>query len=316
MVNILPRPHQEEILEYTRGTMGISAVPGSGKTWTLSALAAQLITEGYLDEGQEVLIVTLTNSAVDNFSSRINVFLQAGDYFPLIPPYRIRTLHGLAHDIVRERPDLVGLDSNFSIIDEREADKILSDIAKAWLRAKPSTLIPYLSPDIDQNRLNWLQRDHLPDLLKSITYAFNRTAKDLQLSPRDVWTRLEQLPLSLPLAEMGADMYTEYERALAYRGVVDFDDLIRNALQALNTDPNLLERLQYRWPYILEDEAQDSNRLQEEILRILAGEAKNWVRVGDPNQAIFESFTTANPRYLRDFMKKCESPRELPNSGR
>jgi DNA helicase-2/ATP-dependent DNA helicase PcrA len=316
MVNFLPRPHQEEILEYTRGTMGISAVPGSGKTWTLSALAAKLITEGYLDEGQEVLIVTLTNSAVDNFSSRINDFLQVGDYYPLIPAYRIRTLHGLAHDIVRERPDLVGLDSNFSIIDEREADRILSDIAKAWLRANPTALNPYLPPDIDQNRLNWLLRYHLPNLIKSITYAYNRTAKDLQLSPTDVRTRLDQLLISLPLAEMGADMYAEYQRALAYRGVVDFDDLICNALQALIADSNLLKRLQYRWPYILEDEAQDSNRLQEEIIRILTAEAKNWVRVGDPNQAIFESFTTANPRYLRDFMKKCISPQELPNSGR
>jgi DNA helicase-2/ATP-dependent DNA helicase PcrA len=111
-------------------------------------------------------------------------------------------------------------------------------------------------------------------------------------------------------------MYAEYQRALAYRGAVDFDDLIRLALQALNTDPDLLERLQYRWPYILEDEAQDSSLLQEKILRILAGESRNWVRVGDPNQAIFESFTTANPRYLREFMGNCEYPRELPNSGR
>ncbi|NIP85784.1 MAG: UvrD-helicase domain-containing protein, partial [Planctomycetales bacterium] len=60
------------------------------------------------------------------------------------------------------------------------------------------------------------------------------------------------------------------------------------------------------WPYILEDEAQDSSRLQEEILRKLAGKGGNWVRVGDPNQAIFETFTTADPKYLRDFMAKAD----------
>jgi DNA helicase-2/ATP-dependent DNA helicase PcrA len=72
-----------------------------------------------------------------------------------------------------------------------------------------------------------------------------------------------------------------------------------------------------RWPFILEDEAQDSNRLQEEILSLLCGPQGNWVRVGDPNQAIYETFTTASPRYLRDFI---HSPnvlsQELPNSGR
>ncbi len=57
----------------------------------------------------------------------------------------------------------------------------------------------------------------------------------------------------------------------------------------------MLERLRYRWPYILEDEAQDSSRLQEEILQTLSGPDGNWVRVGDPNQAIYETFTTANP---------------------
>ncbi len=75
-MDFTPRPAQEKILKYTQGTMGISAVPGSGKTHTLSALAAQLILGGFLERDQEILIVTLTNSAVDNFSSRINTFLE------------------------------------------------------------------------------------------------------------------------------------------------------------------------------------------------------------------------------------------------
>jgi DNA helicase-2/ATP-dependent DNA helicase PcrA len=75
--------------------------------------------------------------------------------------------------------------------------------------------------------------------------------------------------------------------------------------------------LQTRWPYILEDEAQDSSRLQEQILRTLAGEEGNWVRVGDPNQAIFETFTTASPEYLRQFLEEAGVlRRELPDSGR
>jgi DNA helicase-2/ATP-dependent DNA helicase PcrA len=82
---------------------------------------------------------------------------------------------------------------------------------------------------------------------------------------------------------------------LNFRGAVDFDDLIRLALRCLQTDPEYLARLQYRWPYILEDEAQDSSHMQEMILRLLSSRSGNWVRVGDPNQAIYETFTTADP---------------------
>ncbi len=316
MTTFTPRPHQEEILTYSQGTMGISAVPGSGKTWTLSALAARLIADGFLGEEQEILIVTLTNSAVDNFTSRISEFLSQESLRPLIPPYRVRTLHGLAHDIVRERPDLVGLDSSFIIVDERESDRILNAVANAWLSDHPHSLDEYLRADLEPHRIDHLRRKDLPYLVQSIAKSFIRTAKDQQVTPSRLWAQLDKLPIPLPLAEMGAEMYTQYQRSLDYRGGVDFDDLIRLALQALQSDPDLLERLRERWPYILEDEAQDSSRLQEEILRLLAGPQGNWVRVGDPNQAIYESFTTANPRFLRRFMQHCDFPRQLPGSGR
>ncbi|HLY25170.1 MAG TPA: ATP-dependent helicase, partial [Aggregatilineales bacterium] len=84
-------------------------------------------------------------------------------------------------------------------------------------------------------------------------------------------------------------------------GAVDFDDLVRLAQRSLILDGAYLKRLQRRWPYILEDEAQDSSQSQERMLGLLSGR-KNWVRVGDPNQAINTTFTTSNPRYLRDFL--------------
>jgi DNA helicase-2/ATP-dependent DNA helicase PcrA len=71
---------------------------------------------------------------------------------------------------------------------------------------------------------------------------------------------------------MGLEMYRNYQNALIYRGAVDFDDLIRLAVSALKWDPALLERLRHKWPFILEDEAQDSSLLQEEILNLLSGE--------------------------------------------
>ncbi len=311
-----PRPKQKAVLRYQRGRMGVSAVPGSGKTHTLSYLAASLIARGVLEDDQEVLIVTLVNSAVDNFAQRIAGFVEEGGLLPHIG-YRVRTLHGLAHDIVRERPALVGLADDFQIIDERVAAQILEEAAQIWLRSNPYTLDDYLDPTLDDNRRDWVCRDQLPDMVNNLAGNFIRYAKDLQISPADLRQRLDALPVPLPLAELGCAVYADYERALLYRGAVDFDDLIRLALQALQTDEKFLDRLRYQWPYILEDEAQDSSRLQEEILQLLAGPHGNWVRVGDPNQAIYETFTTANPRYLREFLERTGvKRRELPNSGR
>ncbi len=321
MTDFTPRPAQSQILAYTGGKMGISAVPGSGKTHTLSALAAQLIRSGALADEQEVLIVTLVNSAVDNFASRIKEFLE----LPMPFGYRVRTLHGLAHDIVREKPSAVGLEERFAIIDEREADFIRKEAASAWLQAHPGDpstgsgqdLDDYILADMDDSKRDWVRRQQLPDLVTGIALAFIRSAKDSRLTPEKLRNLLDAAPAPLPLAEMGLAIYTDYQRALQYRGAVDFDDLIRLAIDLLENDAEFLERLRYRWPYILEDEAQDSSKLQEDILRLLSGEGGNWVRVGDPNQAIFETFTTASPQHLIDFIHaEADQYRELPDSGR
>lgn len=314
MLNLSLRPTQTEILRYHGGKMGISAVPGSGKTFTLSALAAQIISSGRLQPDQDVLIVTLVNSAVDNFASRIGKMVEQRGLLPHLG-YRVRTLHGLAHDIVREKPALVGLEERFQIIDEREAEFIRKEAANAWLAANPGALDEYLDPAIEDSRRDWVRRQQLPELVHGLALAFIRSAKDRRLTPEALRRTLDAVP-GLPLAEMGWAIYADYQRALTYRGAVDFDDLVRLAHQIISTDDDYLARLQYRFPFILEDEAQDSSRIQEEILRKLAGHG-NWVRVGDPNQAIFETFTTADPRLLKDFIaREADYRMELPVSGR
>ena len=316
MTEFRPRPAQEKILRYREGMMGVAAVPGSGKTWTLSRLAADLLERGALRDDQEILVVTLVNSAVDNFKNKIGGFVQARGLLSQIG-YRVRTLHGLANDIVNERPDLVGLSDSVSIIDERAADQVLTEVSQIWLRNNAGRLESFLDPTMTDNKRDWALREHLPNLVRDISRAFIKLAKDHEETPESLYARLEEMPVDLPLAEMGIAIYQGYQRALSYRGAVDFEDLIRLASTALSLDKDLLARLRDRWPYILEDEAQDSSRLQEKILRQLAGAHGNWVRVGDPNQAIFETFTTASPDFLRNFIKEPGVvAAELPNSGR
>jgi len=304
------RRAQKDILSYTSGKMGVSAVPGSGKTYTLSLLAASLIEKNVLKDNQEILIVTLVNSAVDNFSKRIADFIKDKG-LPRNFGYRVRTLHGLANDIVRDRPELAGLPADFRILDENEAVRILQEKVDAWRRGHPDFEETWTKADVDAFKASqgWSR------LLVDISNEFIRQAKDLAFSPQYI-TDQAGASDSL-LLKMASDVYTDYQLALHMRGAVDFDDLIRLALRCLQTDPEYLARLQYRWPYILEDEAQDSSHMQESILRLLSAKSGNWVRVGDPNQAIYETFTTADPKFLLNFLKEpgvqCQ---ELPNSGR
>jgi DNA helicase-2/ATP-dependent DNA helicase PcrA len=269
MTDFIPRPSQQNILRYTGGRLGIAAVPGAGKTHILSALAAQIIHSGVLQDDQEVLIVTLVNSAVDNFEARIKKFFD--NPLQALYKYRVRTLHGLAHDIVREKPASVGLENQFSIIDEREAGFIRRESVNAWLASNAERLDDYLDPELDQSKRDWVKRQQLPDMVDSLALAFIRSAKDRLLTPESLRAKLDVSPAPLPLAELGWSIYADYQRALAYRGSVDFDDLIRLALTLLESDAEFLERLRFRYPFILEDEAQDSSLSQQRILSLLSG---------------------------------------------
>lgn len=309
-----PRPKQREVLEYRGGYLGVAAVPGSGKTATLSYLAAKLLKETDLADGQEILIVTLVNSAVSNFARQISAYVSA-DGLLAGAGYRVRTLHGLANDIVRQKPTAAGLDDAFLIVDERESNEILAEAVEAWVRKSPTAPDDWLAQNYRENP--YYRTHHWTQILTECARNFIRQAKDELLTPADLSAGLVSRADDLALARICSEIYADYDRALRYRGAVDFQDLIRLALTVLRRDADYLEALRRKWVYILEDEAQDSSRLQEDILRLLAGPGGNWVRVGDPNQAIFETFTTADPRYLRDFISADGViGRELPNSGR
>ena len=323
-----PRPSQRQVLAYRGGLMGIAAVPGSGKTETVSMLVERILNLQVLHGDQEILVVTLVNAACDNLTRRVDAASAARALMPGVG-YRVRTLHALAGDIVRERPEAAGVTEAFRIVDEEQCARIRRQVAVAWLRGNQHRCEWLLDPDLSPERRAFVLRERMPELIDELAEAFIRYAKGERV-PAD---RLRGLlrdraaaggaddekagDENAGLAEIGSTLYADYQRALSYRGALDFDDLIWRALDLLEADQALLDRLRERWPYILEDEAQDSSAVQERILTLLAGERGNWVRVGDPNQAIFETFTTADPRFLRAFLRRSGvAARELPESGR
>lgn len=317
-----PRPSQQEVLAYRGGLMGIAAVPGSGKTETVAMLVDRILDLQVLRGDQEILVVTLVNAACDNLTRRVDAAAAARVLMPGVG-YRVRTLHALAGEVVREQPEAAGVTEAFRIVDNEQCGQIRRQVAGAWLRGNRHRCEWLLDGDLAPYKRASVLRDDMPEMIEKLAEAFIRHAKGERVTPDELQGLLRDRGgaggenENAALAEIGASLYADYQRALSYRGALDFDDLIWRALNLLEADPALLGRLRERWPYILEDEAQDSSAVQERILKLLAGEQGNWVRVGDPNQAIFETFTTANPKYLRAFLRRGGvAARELPDSGR
>ena len=319
------RQAQKEILEYSGGLMGISAVPGSGKTFTLSALAAKLIEESLARQNlrpgeepdQEILIVTFSNAAALNFSSRIASFLVDKGLLPGVG-YRVCTLHSMALEIIRGHTQQLGIADDFTVLDEAAADALLRQAVSLWLDSDlrntfDLVIDPRLSPEKQDERFRDKWRDDITVIVRNVISQ----AKDYHITPEELRESIPSLqdPFARPLLEMVCDIYTFYQTKLRTYPAMDFSDLMFYAHRLLSTDKGYLAHLQHRWPFILEDEAQDSSLIQEEVLRMLTAESGNWVRVGDPNQAINETFTTANPKYLLNFIQTAKE-KSLSASGR
>lgn len=321
-----PRRSQAEILKYNGGTMGISAVPGSGKTHTLSALAADLIQQllknpEHYQNGklsQEILIVTFSNAAVSNFNARIAGFLSGRGMIPGIG-YQVCTLHSMAAEIVRGHSQASGLDPDFVVLDEVSADTLLQRSVDLWLeKDQRETFEKYIKHDLNdvQRERNYKEKWR-QDVINIVRNVISQ-AKDYLMTPEDLLKAADQLTgeCDPALMRMVGLIYENYQTQLRLYPALDFADLMFYAHKALSDDAGYLAFLQERWPYILEDEAQDSSMIQEKVLRLLTGKHHNWVRVGDPNQAINETFTTADPHFLKDFLKEAQKTVDLKEAGR
>ena len=335
MTNLLTiqlRPSQADILRYPGGRMAVSAVPGSGKTFTLALLTAQLIADGRIspEQNQQILIVTYLNASVDNFRARVRSQLESAG----LPPvgFDVRTLHSLSLEIVRVAAGGSGDLDGPAVLDDVQSNNLLVQAVDSWIEQHSQLWHEFLPDNSPQMRARWRQ------ITESMARSFMRTAKNQRYKPDDILVRYNSLPGppsmgegteppsaggkgqnpdATPLVYMLAGIYQQYQYRLIRQGMLDFDDLIWQAADLVENRPDLAETLRQRWPYILEDEAQDSVPLQERLLHALTGARGNWVRVGDPNQAITSTFTAAHPRFFNAFMdQKDVVSRPLPNSGR
>ncbi len=312
--------------------MAVSAVPGSGKTFTLALLATKLLAESYAEENisldpskdQRVLIVTYLNASVDTFRARMRKNLEELN----LPPdqgYDVRTLHSLALEIVRLSESGLGSENGEPLVtDDVQSDLFVSQALDNWIDLNPEHWRLFLQSDSPQ------EHTRFRNTILRTARSFIRAAKNERYHAQDIQSRLEyeidpetspthgtEASPDFSLLAMLTGVYGHYQVILHQQIALDFDDLIWQAVDLLETRPDLVKELRQRWPYVLEDEAQDSVPLQEILLSTLTGSDGNWVRVGDPNQAITSSFTAAHPRFFNEFLDRDDvSARPLPNSGR
>ncbi|MBT9383059.1 UvrD-helicase domain-containing protein [Pseudooceanicola sp. CBS1P-1] len=245
-------PAQRAAVEALDGPVLMLAGAGTGKTKALTARIVHLMTTGRA-RPNEVLAVTFTNKAAREMKLRIGRMLgEAVEGMPWLG-----TFHAICVKLLRRHAELVGLKSNFTILDTDDQLRLLKQLVQA--------------ANIDDKR--WPARQ----LAGVIDHWKNRA-----------WT-----PDKVPVAEAsaynnrGTELYDQYQRRLRELNAVDFGDLLLHMVTIFQTHQDVLEQYQRWFKYILVDEYQDTNVAQYLWLRLLAGGHKNICCVGDDDQSIY-----------------------------
>src|SRR5665213_3461458 len=246
-------PEQRAAVEATEGPVLVLAGAGTGKTRALTTRLAHLLATGKA-RPWELLAVTFTNKAAREMRGRIAEIIG-----PSAEGLRwLGTFHSMAAQILRRHAELVGLKSNYTIIDTDDQERLIKQLLEA--------------ANIDAKR--WTPR-HLAGLI-------------------DHWKNRGWTPDKLPAAEgahfannRGGALYGAYQDRLRILNACDFGDLLLHNLTLFTRHPDVLAEYHRRYAYILVDEYQDTNVAQYLWLRLLAQKRSNICCVGDDDQSIY-----------------------------
>ncbi|KLE36123.1 ATP-dependent helicase [Aurantiacibacter luteus] len=248
----LNAPQQQAVMT-TEGPVLMLAGAGTGKTAALTHRLAHIVRER-LAWPSEILCVTFTNKAAREMRERVGKL--TGGALEGMP--WLGTFHSIGAKMLRRHAELVGLQSNYTIIDTDDQLRLL----KALIQDN----------DIDDKRWPARQLAGLIDRWK------NRG-----LNPAD----LDAVENESYANGRGQEMYRLYQERLKALNACDFGDLLLHMLNVLKQHRDVLESYQKRFKYILVDEYQDTNAVQYLWLRLLAQERKNICVVGDDDQSIY-----------------------------
>jgi DNA helicase-2/ATP-dependent DNA helicase PcrA len=246
-------PPQREAVLTTEGPVLVLAGAGTGKTAALTARLAHLIATRKAWPSQ-ILSVTFTNKAAREMKDRVSAI--SGGAIEGMP--WLGTFHSVAARMLRSHAELVGLQSNFTILDTDDQLRVLKQLIQA--------------ANLDEKRWPARQLAGLIDRWKNRGW----TPRQVDAGESEAFA-----------AGRGAELYAQYQERLKTLNACDFGDLLLHMLVIFRTHADVLGGYRERFRYILVDEYQDTNQAQYEWLKLLAEPRRNLCCVGDDDQSIY-----------------------------
>jgi DNA helicase-2/ATP-dependent DNA helicase PcrA len=246
-------PPQREAVLTTEGPVLVLAGAGTGKTAALTARLANLIATRKAWPSQ-ILSVTFTNKAAREMKERVSAI--SGGAIEGMP--WLGTFHSVAARMLRSHAEVVGLQSNFTILDTDDQLRVLKQLISA--------------ANLDEKRWPARQLAALIDRWKNRGWS----PKQVDAGESEAFA-----------AGRGADLYAQYQERLKALNACDFGDLLLHMLVIFRTHADVLDAYRDRFRYILVDEYQDTNQAQYEWLKLLAEPRRNLCCVGDDDQSIY-----------------------------
>jgi len=259
-------PAQRQAVEAISGPVLILAGPGSGKTRVIAHRVAYLIKVCGVSP-RWIMAVTFTNKAAREMEARLHRLVSAS-----VKDLTLGTFHAICARILRVDGKAIGINPRFVIYDEEDQLSLL----KRGIQGVG------LDP-----------KQYAPKAIASAITA----AKSRMLTPQDYIQRSHSY-----FDEVVGRVYERYQQLLGESNALDFDDLLMKAVQLFRMSPEILSRYQARYRHLLVDEFQDTNLVQYELMKQLAGKEHNICVVGDPDQSIY-SWRFADLRNILNFEK-------------
>jgi DNA helicase-2/ATP-dependent DNA helicase PcrA len=250
----------------------VLAGAGSGKTRTLTYRVAWLLHQGI--RPWEMLLLTFTNKAAKEMLTRVEDLTGAprGEFWG-------GTFHSVGQRFLRRHGRVAGIEPNFTIMDQDDAEALLGEVIRR------------LDPKFTKNK------EHpKPSVIHNL-YSYMRNTRQTLAQ-----VIAEKHPWLGELQETLQGFYDAYTQAKKEKQVTDYDDLLEHWLKVLQTDAGVREYYQRRFKHILVDEYQDTNKLQGEIVDLLAGQHQ-LMAVGDDAQCIY-TWRGANFENIRGFPER------------
>src|SRR6195952_3781147 len=257
-------PTQREAVVHADGPLLVIAGAGSGKTRVLTHRIAHLIQNLGVSPF-EILAITFTNKAAQEMRHRVGALVG-----PVAEKMWVSTFHSACVRILRRDGHRLGYPSSFTIYDQADAVRL------------PGYVI----------RDKGLDAKRFPP--RSV-HATISAAKNDDVGPEAFAARAEVI-----FERKIADVYAEYQDRLLKAGAMDFDDILRNAVELFRREPEVLDHYRRRFQHVLVDEYQDTNKVQNELILQLGSMHRNVCIVGDSDQSIYK-FRGADIRNILEF---------------